>query len=236
MFYKNLRKTGCDIMLEADLVNDINCYLQKKGILYSNELRMGIGIPDITLNLGANRKLKILDDYFLVSILAYINEKKKVTFSEIQETFMFGIEKVKHYVSTLANLSLVEIKKTIIKIIKNIFLVNLGTTISIEAKLKDWKGACLQAQRYLCFSDYSYVALPIETVKNVDTNLFRDSGIGLLSVNGKRINEVISAKKSFSCEFILKYISTSKVIDKNTETEKKHLRPNIFSPYILTHS
>ena len=221
-------------MLEADLVNEINCYLQKKGILYSNELRMGIGIPDITLNFGANRKLKPLDDYFLVSILAYINEKKKVTFFEIQKAFMLSIDKVKHYVSTLVNLSLVEIKKTIIKIVKNIFCVNLGTTISIEAKLKDWKGACLQAQRYLCFSDYSYVALPVETVKNVDINLFRDSGIGLLLVNGKKVDEVLSAKKSSSCEFILKYISTSKVIEKNIETDKKHLRPNVFTPYILS--
>lgn len=234
MFYKNLNKIGCDIMLEADLVNDINYYLQNKGILYSNELRMGIGIPDITLNFGANRKLKPLDDYFLVSILAYINEKKKVTFSEIQETFLLGIDKIKHYVLTLANLSLVEIKKTIIRILKNIFSVKLGTTISIEAKLKDWKGACLQAQRYLCFSDYSYVALPVETVKNVDTILFQNAGIGLLSVDGKKMDEIVPAQKSSSCEFILKYIGTSKIIERNINTDKKHLRPNVFTPYILS--
>lgn len=206
--------------------------MQHKGILYSNELRMGIGIPDITVNLGANRRLKPLDDYFMLSILAYINEMKKVTIYQIQETFTLGIEKVKQYVFTLANLCLVEIKKTIVTILKNIFTVNLGTTISIEAKLKDWKGACLQAQRYLCFSDYSYVALPSETIRNVDHNLFQAAGIGLLSVNRTKIHEVIPASKSSSCDFILKYISTSKVIEKNTETVKKHLRPNIFSAYI----
>ncbi len=232
MLCKNSNKIGCDILLEADLVNDINYYLQHKGILYSNELRMGIGIPDIIVNLGANRRLKPLDDYFLVSILAYINEMKKVTIYQIQETFTLGIEKVKQYVSVLANLCLVEIKKTIVKILKNIFAVNLGTTISIEAKLKDWKGACLQAQRYLCFSDYSYVALPSETIKNVEPSLFQMAGIGLLSVNKMKISEVIPATKSSSCNFILKYISTSKVIENNVETVKKHLRPSIFSSCI----
>jgi len=221
-------------MLEADLVNNINHYLEMKGIRYSNELRMGIGISDITLNFGANRRLKPLDDYFLVSILAYVNKKRKVTFFDIQEMFLLGLEKVKQYVFTLANLGLVVIKNTLVKIVKNIFSVNLGTTISIEAKLKDWKGACLQAQRYLCFSDYSYVALPSETIKNVDLSIFQESGIGLLSIKGKNIEEILPAKESVSCDYILKYISTSKVIEKNVDVEKRHLRANVFTSYILT--
>lgn len=219
-------------MLEVELVNNINHYLEMKGIRYSNELRMGIGIPDITLNFGANRRLKPLDDYFLVSILSYVNDKRKVTFTEIQETFLLGLEKVKQYVSTLANLTLVVIKNTLVKIVKNIFSADLGITISIEAKLKDWKGACLQAQRYLCFSDYSYVALPSETIKNVDLSIFQESGIGVLSIKGKKIEEILFAKRSASCDYILKYISTSKVIEKNIDIEKRHLRPNVFTPYI----
>lgn len=221
-------------MLEVDLVNNINHYLEMKGIRYSNELRMGIGIPDITINFGANRRLKPLDDYFLVSILSYVNDRRMVTFTEIQETFLLGLEKVKQYVSTLVNLSLVIIKNTLVKIVKNIISINLGITISIEAKLKDWKGACLQAQRYLCFSDYSYVALPSETIKNVNLSILQESGIGLLSVHGKKIEEILPAKKSISCDYVLKYISTSKVIEKNLNIEKRHLRPNVFTSHILT--
>lgn len=219
-------------MLEIDLVNNINNYLEKKGMLYSNELRMGIGISDITVNIGANRRMEILDDYFLVSILAYIDERKKVTFHQIQNKFMLGTKKTKQYVFKLAKLSLVKIKNVVIEILKNILSINLGTNISIEAKLNNWKQACLQAQRYLCFSDFSFVALPEGTIKNVDSKMFLDSGIGLLSVSRKSIIEVIPAKKSLSCEFSLKYISTSKIIEKNIKTVKKHLRPNIFYPYI----
>lgn len=218
-------------MLEAELVGNLNYYLQQKGVLYSNELRMGIGIPDITINIGANRRLKPLDDYFMLSILAYVSKMKEVTFFQIKDEFTLGMEKVKRYVSTLAKLYLVEVKKTVVRILKSISSVKLGTTISIEAKLKDWKGACLQAQRYLCFSDYSYVVLPSEKIKNVDPGLFIAAGIGLLSIDGIKVCEVIPAIKSTSCDFILKYISTSKIIKNNTRTVKKHLRPNVFSGY-----
>lgn len=216
-------------MLEVDLVNNINHYLEMKGIRFSNELRMGIGIPDITLNLGANYRLKPIDDYFLITILAFVNEKRIVTFSQIQDKFLMGLEKVKQYVSTLVNLHLVEIKNALIKIVKNIFSVDLGVTISIEAKLRDWKGAFLQAQRYLCFSDYSYVALPSEIIKNVDSNVFLESGIGLLSIQGENIEVVLHARKSTNCNHTLKYICTSKVIEKNLNFEKRHIRPNVFS-------
>ena len=39
-------------MLEIEIVNNINTYLECKGIHFSNELRMGVGIPDISLNIG----------------------------------------------------------------------------------------------------------------------------------------------------------------------------------------
>lgn len=220
-------------MLELEIVQDINEYLEVKGVKFSNELRMGIGIPDISFNIGANCRLKLMDDYFLISILTFIEKENVVTFEEIKTEYSLPIEKVKKYVYTLANMSLVKIKKQLIKAIKSIFSTKLGTTISIEAKLKDWKGACLQAQRYLCFSDYAYVAMPENYIKNVDLDYFIEIGIGLLSVNAKNIIEIIPAKKSDKCEFIQKYLVTSKIMEKYKHIKKKHLRKNIFTPYSL---
>lgn len=221
-------------MLEIDLVNSINHYLECSGIRYSNELRMGIGIPDISLNIGADYRLKPMGDFFLLSILTFVEKKQMVSFGEIRSEFLLTLERVKQYVFTLANLSLVKIKNQFVKAIKNIFSTKLGTTISIEAKLKDWKGACLQAQRYLYFSDYAYVALPDKYIKNVDVNLFLQSGIGLLSVEKEKIKEIIPAKQSDSCGFIQKYLVTSKIVAKYSNIEKKHLRKNVFTPCILT--
>ncbi len=85
----------------------------------------------------------------------------------------------------------------------------------------------------MCFSDYAYVAMPDTYIKNVDTNLFIRSGIGLLLVAEKIVEEVIPAKKSATYEFIQKYLITSKIIEKYADVEKKHLRRSIFTPYTL---
>lgn len=220
-------------MLEIDIVNKINSYLEHSGVRYSNELRMGIGIPDISLNMAANYRLKPISDYFLLSILTFVEKKHVVSFDEIKKEFLLTKERVKQYVFMLANMSLVKIKNQLVKAIKNIYSTKLGITISIETKIKDWKGAFLQAQRYLCFSDYAYVAMPDTYIKNIDTNLFVQSGIGILSVAEKKIEEIIPAKKSSNCEFIQKYLVTSKIIEKYANVEKKHLRKNIFTPYTL---
>lgn len=217
-------------MLESEIVNNINSYLGNKGILFSNELRMGIGIPDISLNIGATQHLKPMDDYFLLSILEFINKKHFTSLNEIKKEFLMTMDKVKKYVIILAKMSFVKIKYDIVKAIKNMYSAKLGTTISIEAKLKDWKGACLQAQRYLCFSDYAYIAMPSDYIKNIDQDIFVKAGIGILSVNGNKVEEVLFAKKSGLCEFTLKYLITSKIIVDNDELEKKHLRKNIFTP------
>ena len=64
-------------MLEVDVVNKINKYLKNNEIKYVNEVRMGIGIPDISFNLGCLTKLKLINDYYLILVLNFINEKLK---------------------------------------------------------------------------------------------------------------------------------------------------------------
>jgi len=220
-------------MLETDIVQMINNYLKDKGVRFSNESRMGIGIPDISLNIGANNRLTPIDDYFMLSILEFIGKKQIVSFMELVNEFSLPSTKLKHYVNTLVKLCLVKIKNESIQVIKNVFSTNLGTTFSIEVKIKNWKEAYLQAQRYLCFSDYSYVALPDKFIHNVNFDCFEESGIGILSIKNEKVEEVLTAKKSKTCELILKYIITSKIIENWNTSEKRHLRKNIFTSYTI---
>jgi hypothetical protein len=128
---------------------------------------------------------------------------------------------------------MVKIKNEFVIIIRDIFSTRLGTTISIEAKLKDWKMACLQAQRYLCFSDYSYIAMPNNYIRNIEFRVLEESGIGILAVYDDKIVEVLSAQKSTSCNFILKYIVISKIIENCNHSNTRHLRKSIFSEYTV---
>ena len=225
-------------MIEADVVNSMNEYLLKHGICYANEIRMGIGIPDISFNLGGNRRIKCVDDYYLISIWDYVFEKKRTTINEIKEKFRFSINKVKKYVFQLVSMKLAAIKNEVIWSIYNIKEVNLGITISVEAKISDWKNGLIQAQRYLLFSDYSYLALPVKNTKHVDCKLLEEYGIGLISIGEKDLEEVIPARKSMECKYDLKYMHTSVIFDRYKNNNHIYIRKkeNVFSKLIRENS
>lgn len=222
-------------MIEAEVVNSMNEYLYNHGICYANEIRMGIGIPDISFNIGGNKKIKCIDDYYLFSIWDYINICKKTTFKEICNRFFFSFERVKKYVTQLAVMNLVVVKDEIVRVISNLRDARLGTTVAIEAKVSDWKNGVLQAQRYLLFSDYSYLALPPKNIDHVDMDLLDNTGIGLLSIGDFGVKEVFPAAKSKECEFCLKYMHTSIIFDKYKKANKGYIRRknNIFSRNLM---
>lgn len=221
-------------MLEAEVVNSINNYLLSHGICYANEIRMGIGIPDISFNIGGNRRIKYVDDYYLFTVWDYVNAKKRTTLKEIGNQFSFSLEKVKKYVFRLVEMSLVTIKNEIVRVINSIKNVRLGLTIAVEAKISDWKNGLIQAQRYLLFSDYSYLALPEKNIKYVDVELLKEAGIGLLSVKDGTLEEKLVAQKSCECEYYLKYMHTSVLFDKYKKINSKYMRQknNIFTKYL----
>lgn len=222
-------------MLEAEVVNSMNGYLCSHGICYANEIRMGIGIPDISFNLGGNRRIKCVDDYYLFSVWDYVYAKKKTTLKEIGNQFLFSLEKVKKYVFQLAGMSLVAIKDEVVRVINSIKNARLGITVAVEAKISDWKNGLVQAQRYLLFSDYSYLALPEKNIKLVDLDLLKAVGIGLLSVKEREVEEVLPAQKSRECDYYLKYMHTSVLFDKYKKENIKYIRrkDNIFTRFLL---
>lgn len=221
-------------MLEAEIVNSMNGYLCSHGICYANEIRMGLGIPDISFNLGGNRRIKCVDDYYLFSVWDYVYAKKKATLKEIGNQFLFSLEKVKKYVFQLAGMSLVAIKGEVVRVRNTIKNTRLGITVAVEAKIRDWKNGLVQAQRYFLFSDYSYLALPEKNIKLVDIDLLRAAGIGLLSVKEDELKEVLPAQKSDECDYYLKYMHTSVLFDKYRRKNNKYIRrkDNIFTKYL----
>ncbi len=69
--------------------------------------------------------------------------------------------------------------------------------VAIEAKLKKWKDAFLQTKRYRKYADYCYVALPENTLKNVDLKMFKENSIGIFAVTpSKSVYQVLKPKKN----------------------------------------
>lgn len=142
-------------MKEIDLVNNINAYLHKYGIRYANEVRMGVGIPDISLNIGANKKQALIFDYYVLSLYKLILDNNIKTIDKINGHISFPDNNITRYIDIMCQKNLISVNDSKIKIRRAIFNYPLGTVVSIEAKMRDWKAGLLQAQRYLVFSDYS---------------------------------------------------------------------------------
>lgn len=216
-------------MLESELVKQIEDYLNKYHIRYAREIRMGIGVPDITLNIGASKSIPIVSDYYLLLLVEYLSNKRNASIKEILEYFQFDKSKLITYLNQLRLENIIAINNDNVSLKRKIFGLNLGKTISIEAKIKDWKNGILQAERYLMFSDYSYLALPKSRIKNVDVSYLNVSGIGLLAVDSDgNIEEIVSPEKSQECEYKQKYILTTTILSNNKKAIKRRV-DGIFS-------
>lgn len=219
--YTRIKKGMVIIMLESELVERITSYLEKNRIRYTKEVRMGIGVPDISINIGAAKSMALISDYYLLLIVEYLSNKRKATICELAEHFSFDKLKTQNYINQLLVERIVIQKKNIVHINRKIFGLNLGKTISIEAKIKDWKSGILQAERYLMFSDFSYLALPKERIRNVNIKQLQDIGIGLLAVNANGLEEIVKPVQSSECDYKQKYMITSAIIKNNKKIIKR---------------
>lgn len=201
-------------MKESELVNVMNKHLKENRVIYANEIRMGIGIPDIMIGCNLPENHENIMDYYALKVYCLIVENKIKNISEIAEFSILSKTHIMKYIQLLKDKNIISTNEDAIIINKRIDKESLGINVSIEAKIKDWKMGLIQAQRYLSFSDYSYVALPKNSIKNVDSKKFTDSGIGLLSISEDDILEVIPAVKSRECDYFFKYISISSLLEK----------------------
>jgi len=69
--------------------------------------------------------------------------------------------------------------------------------VAIEAKLKLWKKALHQAERYKQFSNRAFVAMDADAAPRdpFDTQVFREKGIGLCAVSPGEIEWIVHPKK-----------------------------------------
>ena len=201
-------------MRESELVNIMNKHLKENNLVYANEIRMGIGIPDVVVGCNLSDEHESIVDYYALRLYCLIIENNMRSIKEVIELSTFPKTQIVKYIQLLKDTKIISTDDDVITINKRLENISLGINISIEAKVKDWRSGLIQAQRYLSFSDYSYVALPENSVKNVESQRFIDSGIGLLSISDEDIQEIIPPVKSSKCDYFFKYISISYLLDK----------------------
>lgn len=215
-------------MLESELVEKLIKYLDRYKLRYAKEIRMGVGLPDVSINIGASKNMDKITDYYQLILCEYLTANKSVCFKKILDDISMDKTKIMGLLNDLESKKIVKIKNEKVYLDKKIYGRKIGVTISIEAKIKDWKSGLIQAERYLTFSDYSYLLMPEEKVKNVDVLELERLGLGLLSVSQDgEIKEVYVPRKSEFSEYKQKYLLTSNILN-NTICEDKRRRDLIF--------
>jgi hypothetical protein len=153
------------------------------------EVSLGYGIADLVICNVENQKASgNHSDVFLkrsdINIYNLINEKPRVTFDSIFDTTRSSKQSISESLVKLITLDY-------IKQIDNYFSIQkeyeqpYKSSFAIEAKLKDWKRALNQAQRYKWFAEYSYVVMDEHysqpAIQNIDT--FKKYNVGLATIN-----------------------------------------------------
>lgn len=89
---------------------------------------------------------------------------------------------------------------------------NAGVEIvAIEAKLERWRQALAQAQTYLRFADYSYVALPSDVATRVvknDLASLECSPIGLLTLTPSGVEELVAPTRGQEHDWQREYVAS----------------------------
>ena len=67
--------------------------------------------------------------------------------------------------------------------------------LSIEVKISNWKKCLQQAYVNLYTFDYSYAALWHKVIPNIDIEMYKKLGIGILEINNA-CNEILKPKRS----------------------------------------
>ena len=161
------------------------------------EFSVGYGIADV-VGIKCNRKkLKSRFESGLkepvvnireLSLLNALPENKSSTAETLAKQVGLSISYVKKILlKSLIQKGYVEKQQRKYILIKDIsYFTDL--VVSIEAKLTKWRDALGQAKRYQHFSNLVFVALPRNTVKNINRELFRKNNIGVLSVTDDSVS------------------------------------------------
>jgi hypothetical protein len=151
------------------------------------EVNLGFGIADLVISelnetiRSTNREpLNLVD----IGVYKMIEREKKVSLKAVCEITKCNKRLINDSLDKLVKASYIQQFDAYYSF-SNRYELSFRKSIAIEAKLKNWKRALMQAYRYKWFADYSYVILDYAHIKPAIENisLFKQYNIGLVSLS-----------------------------------------------------
>jgi hypothetical protein len=165
------------------------------------EVSLGYGVADIVVCYLDYPKTISSSETFLtrsdINIYNIINNKLSITFDNIHATTRSSKQTISESIRKLVNLDYIKQEDDYFTILKK-YELPFKSSFAIEGKLKDWKRALTQAQRYKWFADYSYVVMDEyysqPAIQNLDTFIKHNIGFATINPNGD-FKRIFSPKK-----------------------------------------
>lgn len=164
---------------------------------------IGSGFPDIVVVLWDENKMKNwhpernkLNSTDLKILHHMISNKNKYTSTDLIAKLGYSEKQVVKSINKLSNARLIKnYKNKTFKVcsLNDAFFVK--SIIAIEAKIKNWKTAFIQAETNLWFASESYVLLPDRIINDNIINRATCSPVGLLSLNDNDYNVISKSEK-----------------------------------------
>jgi len=203
------KNNNTEFNLESEMIPIIidGMFKEFKYQYHIEEFETGNGIPDIVFAKGLNHRFYKRMDYesyyFMTNLL-----EKKIVHVDLSRTYSKKYHEVEKY---LIKNKYIERINEYTYIRKKTFKPIIDEIIAVEAKLSDWKGGFHQASKYTYFANKSYLALCESKIRNVDMNLLKINGIGLISVNKNNIEIIIEPKNKKPLNMVSFLYSSQKI-------------------------
>lgn len=157
------------------------------------EFNSGNGISDLTFAVLNDTQPEIsiqnyAEMYYLITFFNKLG--KKIFVNDLLSMKNLNRKTLTNLIQKLERRNFI-IEKEGYCVVKKLYKSAFKNIISVEAKLKKWKDGFYQAMRYKCFSHKSYLAVPDNYIRNVDTNLLIQNNIGLISVVNTGVKIII---------------------------------------------
>jgi len=149
-------------------------------------------------NLMNYKQAKLLSNYQLAKVFAYLHNKAIRTFDYLADRTDYDEKALSYLLSKLIKANIVNEVTPQRYIISDKFQFPTLQFSSYEAKLSKWKKAILQATINKKFSSYSHVVLPMNIASRLydsRINYFLDHNVGLIGVSNSRIEYFLKPKK-----------------------------------------
>ncbi|WP_029913808.1 hypothetical protein [Pelobacter seleniigenes] len=152
------------------------------------------GIPDMVLGSFSPKVKSRLEnstvDYNWVGPLTSFRKKDIVSICEFSEKFGISKRKATQVINQYQVAGYLEkIESSTFEVIRE-YEIMAKAIISIEGKLKNWRRAVFQAQRYKRFSNLSFVLLEGKysnpAIENID--LFKSANVGLITMEDDKVD------------------------------------------------